>query len=66
MHFRKDFVKCSNYISKHGNNNAQTINEYKYFGILFNEYIDIGKMALILDNSRNRALGAIINKFTYT
>ena len=64
MHFRRDSVNCSNFVFKLGYNNPQKINEYKYLGLVFNEHRDIGKMALALANSGNRALGAIINKFS--
>ena len=65
MHFRKYSVSCSNFVFKLGDNNLQTINEYKYLGLVFNEHLDIGKMATVLANSGNRALGAIMNKFNH-
>ena len=43
----------------------ELVNEYKYLGVMFNEYIDVGKMVTVLANSGNRALGCILNKFTY-
>ena len=65
MHFRNDSVSCSNFVFKLGDNNLQTINEYKYLGLVFNEHLDIGNMATVLANSGNRALGAIMNKFDH-
>ena len=65
MHFRKDSANCSNFVFKLGDNNLQTVNKYKYLGLVFNQHIDIGKMAHVSANSGNRALGAIINKFNH-
>ena len=56
----------SNFVYKLGDNNLQIVNEYIiYLGLVFNEHLDIGKMALVLANSENRALGAIINKLNH-
>ena len=63
MYFRKGSVNCFNIALKLGNNNLQIVHEYKHLGLVFNEHIDIGKMALVLADSRTRALSAIIKKF---
>ena len=43
----------------------ELVHEYKYLGMMFNEYIDVGKMVTVQANSGNRALGCILNKFNY-
>ena len=50
MHFRKDFVNCSKFVFKLGNDNLQMIDKYKYLGLVFNKHIYIGKMAFVLAN----------------
>ena len=51
MHFRKDSVNCSTFVFKLGDSNLHTVNEYKHLGLVFNEHIDIGKVAHVLSNS---------------
>jgi len=40
-----------------------TVEQYKYLGIVFNEFIDYNVTAQILADAANRALGSIINKY---
>ena len=65
IHFRKQSKPLTEFNFKLGEELMELVNEYKYLGVMFNEYIDVGKMITVLANSGNRALGCILNKFNH-
>ncbi len=63
MHFRKTrTMRCKTnfYIGKH---KLEYASEYKYLGVMLNEYLNFNVTADVLSKASVRALGALINKF---
>ncbi len=63
MHFRKTrTMRCkTNFcIGKH---KLEYASEYKYLGVMLNEYLNFNVTADVLSKASVRALGALINKF---
>jgi hypothetical protein len=48
---------------KYGEQNFETVKQYKYLGIILNEHLDYSISASVLSESAGRALGGIISKF---
>ena len=63
VHFRNKDIEKSNVDIMIGNDKLLYTNEYKYLGVIFNEYLNFEKNVDKMANSANRALGSIINKF---
>ena len=63
VHFRKKGKEKSNFRFSLGEQYIETIGEYKYLGLILNEYHDYNITAKILADSANRALGSVINKY---
>lgn len=63
IHFRKQRTRktCFNFFL--GPQNIKLVDNYKYLGVLVNEFMDFKIMASSLADAGGRALGAIVNKF---
>ncbi len=58
------FIRGGAYNRQNTVNNSplELVSDYKYLGILFNEYLDFTKTAELLASAAGRALGGVINK----
>ena len=63
MHFRKARQKRSCFQFRYGNHNIETVDKYKYLGVVLNENLNFNVTADVLAGSGGRALGSVINKF---
>ncbi len=65
VHFRNPPKQRSKYAFKLGNDGCDldTVENYKYLGTFFDEYLTFGKATGVLSTAANRALGGMINKF---
>ena len=62
VHFRRTKQRRSNFEFKIGSNRLETVDRYKYLGVLFHEKLDFTHHADALAKGTGRALGAIIAK----
>ncbi len=62
MHFRNKNEPVTNFVFKINNLPLECVNEYKYLGIIMDQFMSFDKTAEMLSSSAGRALGAIINK----
>ena len=63
IHFRKSNTDRSEFNFKLGQSTLSTVDQYKYLGIILNEFLDYNVTVKTLANAANRALGAVINKY---
>jgi hypothetical protein len=63
IHFRKQRYDRSSSSFTLGDKTLNIVKEYKYLGIILNEFHDYNVTAKVLSDAANRALGAIINKY---
>lgn len=63
VHFRKKRTKKTNCVFRMGNKEMLVVEQYKYLGIILNEFLDFSVTADALAKSGSRGLGAITNKF---
>ena len=63
VHFRPKRQRRSEFSFHFGPNNLNTVDKYKYLGILIDEHLTYEHCAKVLSDSAGRALGGIINKF---
>ena len=63
MHIRNPHTPKSTFNFKLGPTSLIIVQQYKYLGVIVNEYVDLDVTAQVLSDSANRALGAIINKY---
>ena len=63
MHIRKKRNPVTNFTFRLKNADLEIVEEYKYLGLVFNEFYEMGKTVEFLSSSAGRALGAIIAKF---
>lgn len=62
MHFRRGRTQRSDYEFKIGNSVLETVDQYKYLGIIFHEKSDFTSNCEALAKGAGRALGSIISK----
>ena len=62
VHFRNKRQCRTLFIFMYGETNLDIVSQYKYLGLVLNEFLDLGITANILSDSAERALGAIIAK----
>ena len=62
MHFRTPWQRQSEFIFKIGENIIETVESYKYLGVIFHEKKDFKSTANALASGAGRALGGIISK----
>ncbi len=62
MHFRPKYKAPTNVIFEINRQPLEVVNEYKYLGVIMDQYMDFHKTADLLAASAGRALGAVINK----
>ena len=62
VHFRGKNVERTDYNFKCGNNKLEIVHQYKYLGVVLDEYLDYKTTTEILASSAGRALGSVINK----
>ena len=63
MHVRpKRLVRTEKYFVL-GNELLDVVNDYKYLGFYFDEFMDLNKCINILPNAAGMSLGAVISKF---
>ncbi len=62
MHFRNKNVPVTDHVFMINNLPLECVNEYKYLGIIMDQFMNFDKTAEMLSSSAGRALGAIINK----
>ena len=63
LHVRKPQVPRTNFTFMLGETELCKVEQYRYLGIMINEFIDYNGIAKVLADSANRALGAVINKY---
>ncbi len=63
MHFRNKDIDRSNMDICIGTEKLEYVTEYKYLGILLNEYMNYDTSVDTLANAAGRSLGAVFNKF---
>ena len=62
-HFRKPDQPCSLKELKIGEHVLEYVSRYKYFGVIFDEFITFDQHIQTMNDSGKRALGAIIAKY---
>ena len=62
MHFRSGHTKRSNNVFTLGEHPLETVTEYKYLGLFFDEKLDFLHATSVLSCSAGRALSAVISK----
>jgi hypothetical protein len=62
MHFRRGRAQRTNFEFKVGLNVLETVDRYKYLGVIFNDKSDFTLNCESLSKGAGRALGSIINK----
>ncbi len=65
VHYRKKNTPCTDYMFKWGDNQIGQVNDYKYLGVIIDEYLDFDLHCDAISNSAGRALGRIVSKFSY-
>ena len=63
VHFRHRNTNLTTSDFKIGNRQLKKVKEYKYLGIILDEFLSYSATVELLSGSANRALGAVINKF---
>jgi len=63
VHFRKKRCNLTNVEFRLGNKIVKKVKEYKYLGVLLDEFMNFNATVDLLSGAAGRALGAIINKF---
>ena len=63
VHFRKPYIPHTNHTFILGDAHLDIVHQYKYLGIICNEYLDFNVTAKALADAGSRALGAVINKY---
>ena len=63
IHFRKKNVQQTDYMFKVCNANINITAEYRYLGIIFDEFLNFNSCAETLSKAASRALGGVISKF---
>ena len=64
VHSRRSRQRRSNFELKIGSNSLETVDRYKYIGVIFQEKLDFTHDADALAKGAGRALGSIIAKLT--
>ena len=62
MHFRKNRAAQSNRVFKIGDNILETVDRYKYLGVIFNDKNNFSFHCAALSKGAGRTLGKIISK----
>ena len=62
IHFRPSSCKPTSYNFTLGREKVETVDRYKYLGVVLNEHLNFNVTADILADSSGRALGAVIGK----
>ncbi len=62
MHFRNKNESITKHVFKINNLPIECVTEYKYLGIIMDQFMNFEKTAEMLSSSAGRALGAVINK----
>lgn len=62
VHFRQVRSPCCNFDSKVGDNLLETVGQYKYLGVIFNEENSFSTNCETLAKGTGRALGSVISK----
>ncbi len=63
VHFRKPSQPRSSFKFVLGNTELNIVGQYKYLGIILNEFLDYDVTAQVLSDAANRAFGSVINKY---
>ncbi len=63
VHFRNPRSLKTDFNFHLGNVNLDIVSQYKYLGIILNEFLDYNVTTQTLSEAAKRALGAIINKY---
>jgi hypothetical protein len=63
VHYRKPSCPLTTKTFYLGENTLSVVKQYKYLGIIFDEFLDYNVTAKVLADAGNRALGAIIAKY---
>jgi hypothetical protein len=62
IHFRRGNARRSDFVFKIGNNLLETVDHYKYLGVIFQEKCDFTLNCESLSKAAGRALGSVVNK----
>ncbi len=65
VHYRKPITVKTSKQFFIGECALSVVNQYKYLGVIFNEFVNFNVIADILSGAENRALGAIISKYKH-
>ncbi len=63
VHFRNKGSARTKFKFKYGANNVDIVENYKYLGLILDEFLDYNITSSVLASSAGRALGSIQNKF---
>ena len=63
VHFRSKRKKKSKFAFEIDNHKLEISDNYRYLGVIFDEYLDFDKCAKTLSEAAGRSLGSIITKF---
>ena len=63
VHFRQPRQSKTQYGFHYGLSDIEIVSQYKYLGIIMDEYLKFDQCTTTLSNAGSRALGAIISKF---
>ena len=66
VHYRPSGQERTQFIFKLGSENLEVVSQYKYLGLVLNEFLDFSITAALLAGSAGRALGAIYSKYRHT
>ena len=65
VHYRRSSVPLTESVFYLGETQLDIVSQYKYLGVILNEFLDYSVTAKFLADSGNRALGALINKYKH-
>ena len=63
MHFRNSRSQTTEYVFKYGEEKLEIVRQYKYLGVILDEFLKFEETANTLAGAGGRALGSIISKF---
>jgi hypothetical protein len=63
MHFRSSRKRPTQFSFTYGDITLERVSEYKYLGVILDEFLDYTRCSDVLSESAGRALGSIISKF---
>ncbi len=65
VHYRRENALCTDFIFMWDDRQIGVVNDYKYLGVIIDQYLKFNLHCEAISNSAGRALGRIISKFSY-